>query len=100
MHEPHPKNAPGPFYVENEMCLACTAPFQEAPDLMATDHGQGDYHCRFRKQPETPAEVERAVMACCVSCTEAVRYAGNNPAMLQRFRELRHEGSCDVLTTS
>jgi hypothetical protein len=98
MPTPHPKNAHGPFYVECGCCIACDAPFHEAPDLMATDDGNGDYHCHFRKQPETPAEVERAINACVVSCVEAVRYAGNDPAILQRFRELNCEGSCDVLS--
>jgi len=82
---PYPKNAPGPFYVENQCCLSCDAPYSEAPDLMAHDDGEGGYHCHFRKQPETPQEVERAVMACVVSCVRAVRYAGNDPAILKRF---------------
>jgi hypothetical protein len=97
---PYPKNAPGPFYVQSECCIACSAPEQEAPDLM--DHGEwpdGEegYHCYFKRQPETPDEVERAISACVVSCVRAVRYAGNNPKILKRFRELRSEDSCDVL---
>ncbi len=94
---PHPKNAPGPFYVENGYCLCCEAPFHEAPDLMGTDDGQGGYHCHFRKQPTTPEELDRAIMACRVSCVEAVRYAGDDPAVLAKFRELKSEGSCDAL---
>jgi hypothetical protein len=91
---PYPKNAPGPFYVQSECCIACSAPEQEAPDLM--DHGEwpdGEegYHCYFKRQPETPDEVERAISACVVSCVRAVRYAGNNPKILKRFRELRNK---------
>jgi hypothetical protein len=94
---PYPKNAPGDFYVENNHCITCEAPYHEAPDLMA--HDEGDYpHCYFKKQPETPAEVERAIMACCVSCVVAVRYAGKNPKILKRFQELGGEESCDVLS--
>ncbi len=93
---PYPKNAPGPFYTENECCIICEAPYHEAKDLMA--HDEGDYpHCYFKKQPETPEEVERAVWACAVSCVKAVRYSGDDPAILKRFRDLHADVSCDVL---
>jgi hypothetical protein len=94
---PHPKNAPGPFYVENDCCICCEAPYAEAPDLMAWDEEDNGYHCRFRKQPKTPDEVERAIRACVVSCVNAVRYAGNDPAILERFREWRSTISCDEI---
>lgn len=95
---PHPKNAPGAFYVQEGCCIACDAPLQEAPDLIGTDDGQGGYHCHFRRQPTTPEEIECAVMACYVSCTHAVGYAGYDPAILARFRELGGETSCDALS--
>src|SRR3954451_17976408 len=94
---PYPKNAPGDFYVENDCCITCEAPYGEAPDLMAHDE-EGDYpHCYFKRQPETPEEVERAVMACHVSCVRAVRYAGRNPKILKKFQELGSVDACDVL---
>ncbi len=37
-------------------------------------------------------------MACVVSCIEAVRYAGHDPAILERFRQLRIASSCDALS--
>lgn len=92
-----PKNAPGPFYVEDDVCLACEAPHAEAPDLMAHDDGKGGYHCYFKKQPSTAEEVERAVWACSVSCIGAVRYAGDDPVILEQFRKLSSENACDVL---
>jgi len=96
-YPPYSKNAPGDFYVENENCIACEAPSREAPDLIAHD-GEGDYpHCYFKKQPETTEEVERAVMACRVSCVKAVRYAGKDPKVLKLFRDRDCEGSCDVI---
>lgn len=96
----HPKNAPGPFYVEDECCISCDAPRHEAPDLIGTDDvsGRYEYHCHFKKQPTTPDEIERAVMACVVSCVRAVRYAGNDPTILARLRELRSADSSDVLS--
>src|SRR4051794_37330430 len=57
--EPHPANAPGPFYSENDGCVSCGAPNAEAPDLMSWYEqrcGADTYsHCIFRRQPETPA---------------------------------------------
>ena len=95
---PHPKNAPGPFYVENGCCIACEAPYNEARDLMAEDGDEEFYHCYFKKQPTTPEETERAIQACRVSCVDAVRYRGNDPAILNRFIELGVANSCDLLT--
>jgi hypothetical protein len=94
---PYPMNAPGPFYVENNCCIACEAPYHEACDLMAHDEEGG--HCYFRRQPETPEEVERAIMACRVSCVRAVRYSGDDPEILRRFRDLRSIDSCDVVAS-
>jgi hypothetical protein len=97
---PYPKNAPGDFYVENDCCLTCEAPYNQAPDLMAHDAEGGYPHCYFKRQPEAPEEVERAISACHLSCVRAVRYAGRNPKILKRFRELGSEDSCDVLAAS
>lgn len=86
-----PLNAPGDFFVENGMCIACTAPEHEAPELMAhTD--EEVYHCYFRRQPETPEEVEHAIRAVYVSCCQAVRYGGNDPKILGRLEKLRQQG--------
>lgn len=80
------QNVPGPFFVENEHCIACGAPEHEAPDLMAHDEGG---HCYFKRQPSTPQETEQAIQAVWVSCCGAVRYEGNDPNILQRFAELK-----------
>lgn len=91
------RNSPGHFYVEDGCCIDCQAPWAEAPDLIAHDD-QGDYpHCYFKKQPETSEEIDRAVSACAVSCVGAVRYAGDDPAILDRFRAFRAEVACDSL---
>jgi hypothetical protein len=65
---------------------------------MAQDE-EGGGHCYFRRQPETLEEVERAISACCVSCVSAVRYSGNDPEILRRFREVGRIDVCDVLVT-
>jgi len=92
---PYPKNAPGDFYVENECCIACEAPMRSAPDLI--EHDDDSSHCYFKKQPQTSEEIERAIEACMVSCVEAVRYRGRDPAILSRFVQLRAESACDAL---
>ena len=81
-HPAYPLNAPGDFYVEAGMCIACEAPEHEAPELMAHDETN---HCFFRRQPTTPIELEHAIQAVCVSCCEAVRYGGSDPAILSRL---------------
>ena len=48
---PHPKNASGPFYVENGCCLRCMAPHGEAPTLMGFNEADG--HCFVKRQPQT-----------------------------------------------
>jgi hypothetical protein len=95
---PYPKNAPGPFYVEDGSCVICEAPYHEAPDVMAHDE-EGGGHCYFQRQPETREEVERTISACCVSCVSAVRYSGNDSEILRRFRELGNIDACDALAT-
>jgi hypothetical protein len=62
---PYPENSPGPFYVEKDWYIACQAPYHEALDLVAHDEDAG--HSVFRRQPETPEEVERAIRARCNS---------------------------------
>ena len=90
----HPMNVPGPFYVVNEGCLACTAPEHVAPDLMA--HVESPYyHCYFKKQPTTLDELEQACQAVLVACCEMVRYASNDPHVMARLEQLCMASSCD-----
>jgi len=84
MSKPYPKNAPGDFFVGDGECIECRAPEQEAPQLMTHDETG---HCYFRRQPETLAEVEEAVSACCVSCVEAVYYQGKDQVVINRLKE-------------
>ena len=89
----HPKNAPGSFYVIQGLCLACTAPEAEAPDLIA--HDEPDYHCYFKKQPSTQEEIDRAIKAVIVGCCGSVRYAGVDRAVLERISEWNPD-ACDI----
>ena len=92
----YPLNVSGDFYVEDGMCIACTAPEHEAPDLMSSDpKAHAGYHCYFRRQPKTPEELEHAVMAVAVGCCAGVRYAGANPTIIRRLAELGVSDTCD-----
>jgi hypothetical protein len=80
---PHPKSAPGSFYVVKGECLACGVPHVVAPDLVGwTDEKLS--HCFWKKQPETPAELERAIAVLEVQELDCHRYAGTDPAVVNR----------------
>lgn len=99
--ERHPENAPGDFYVECDSCIACEAPYYEAPELMGRPgSGETNHGCFFRRQPSTPDEIESACNAIMVSCVEAVRYAGEDRKILQRLYELGAYSSVDVEHTA
>jgi hypothetical protein len=91
----YPKNVPGPFYVQDGGCTACEAACHEARSLVVLD--PEGYSCYFRRQPETPQEVEQAIGASLACCVDVVRYSGVDPVILARFRELGHIETCDVL---
>ena len=76
----HTLNVPGDFFVEDGPCTACDAPCYHAPELIDYDE---DFHCYFKKQPETEAEIEHAIKAVQVSCCEGLVYAGNDPEILR-----------------
>lgn len=80
---PHPKSAPGDFYVVNGECLACGVPHVVAPDLVGWADEQMA-HCFWKKQPETPTELERAIAVLEAQELGCHRYAGTDPAILNR----------------
>jgi hypothetical protein len=85
------KYVPGPFYTTGG-CTACGASEAEAPELLAPLEGQ-NYDTCFVRQPATAAEVERACRAVEVCCAGAVRYGGQDPAILRRLA--RDSDCCD-----
>ena len=90
-----PLNAEGDFYVEKDTCLTCMAPHLEAPELLGLDEATG---CYFRRQPQSPEELEHAIEAVSVSCVEALRYAGDDPEILERLRAKGCKSQSDVLS--
>ena len=98
-YERYSENAPGPFYVEKEMCIICMSPEAAAPELMGFfEDGSGNHgksHCYFRRQPRTAEEVDHALEAIRVACCGALRYSGDDPEILARLRETGHGIQCD-----
>jgi hypothetical protein len=89
----HPLNR-GDFYINYGDCIACGAPWAEAPDIV--EHTQ-DNHCYFKKQPETEAEMDQAIRALGVSCIAALRYGGSDESILKRLHENGMADLCDQL---
>jgi hypothetical protein len=80
----HPLSAPGEFYVVNDECMACGAPHAVAPGVIGwADDSQ--LHCIWKKQPESPAELEQACAAFDASCLACYRYAGEDQSIMQRL---------------
>lgn len=78
-----PLNVEGPFYTCGN-CLSCGLPESEAPDLLAP-LDDGNNRTYFRRQPQTPDELERACQAIRVCCLADLRYGGKDPAIIQRL---------------
>ncbi len=88
-----PIDPAGAFYVECEMCITCRAPEAVAPDLIGfSEDASGTSarsHCYFKKQPETPTELERAIKAVWANCCGAYHYAGRNTAIKEKAQATR-----------
>jgi hypothetical protein len=75
------ENVPGPFYVEDDLCILCRAPEAVASNLV----GGSSKHCYFKKQPESPEELEQAIQAVEHCCCGAYRYRGTDPEVIRRL---------------
>src|ERR1700722_17537309 len=81
--KPHPKSAPGDFYVEDGKCLFCGIPHVVAPDLVGwVDEKRS--HCFWKKQPETAAELERRFAVLDSQELGCHRYSGTDLVVLNR----------------
>ena len=88
-YKAYSENAPGDFYVECDLCITCRNPEHAAPTLIGfseADSGISD-HCFFKKQPETPMEIELAIKAVGANCCGSYRYGGSNTEIKARLRE-------------
>jgi hypothetical protein len=89
-----PENAPGDFYVEAGSCMLCGLPHSEAPELM-NDSNEDFWECYFRRQPQTPEELNHAIDAICVSDLGCLRYGGTDQAIIRRLHERGCGDRCD-----
>ena len=80
---PHPKSVPGDFYVVDRECLACGMPHVIGPELIGWAE-QKTLHCYWKKQPNTPQEMERAIRVLESQDLECLRYCGTDPTVLDR----------------
>jgi len=91
---PHPSNARGDFYVEDGCCLTCAVPFDIAPDLFAWVEGEGQ--CYVKKQPATPAELDRMLAAIAAAEAQCIRYKGRERAIGIRLAQTGDGAVCDA----
>lgn len=89
-----PENAPGDFYVQAGCCMRCCLPHGEAGELM-NDPSVEFEECYFRRQPETPDEVENVIRAIWVSEVACLRYGGVDQTIIRRIHELGRGECCD-----
>jgi hypothetical protein len=80
-----PENSPGDFYVRANLCTQCCLVHGAAPELL-NDLKESFKECFFRRQPQTPEEVDRALSAIAVSEMCALRYGGTDPEILAKMR--------------
>jgi hypothetical protein len=93
---PHPKNAPGPFYVVNEACITCGLPLVAAPDLFPTGAElEQANHCYFKRQPSGDPEIGAAVEAVVTACCGSLRYGGTEASILELLRSKNGAQFCD-----
>jgi hypothetical protein len=80
---PEPTSVPGDFYVEYNCCTSCGVPQAVAPDLIGWVETPIN-HCYWKKQPETPGELERALKIFDGQELGCHRYSGHDPEIQHR----------------
>jgi hypothetical protein len=98
---PHPKNAPGGFYIENECCMTCGVMHEVAGDLFAWDERKdGSSHCYVRRQPQNWSELLLMLKAMETSELSCVRYGGNDDVTIRLLLQERWGAQLDPQTPS
>ncbi|ESQ86467.1 hypothetical protein ABAC460_23435 [Asticcacaulis sp. AC460] len=83
MPTPYPKNVPGDFYVEDKCCLTCNIPIDIAPDHFTMD----DQQCYVSRQPQTPDELDRTLLAMNSQEVDCIHYRGEDREVIRRLVE-------------
>ena len=95
---PHPRNAPGPFYVVNECCTLCQVPAY-APTLFELDDEQ-EHHCWVKRQPTTPAELDQMLEIINMADLGCIRYGGADLDIIERLKAMNAADTVDALSSS
>ena len=83
-NSPNAVSARGDFYVQESCCLSCGVPQLIAPELVGWTEEKSP-SCYWIRQPESPEEVDRAIKIIHTQELGCHRYAGNDPAILERL---------------
>jgi ferredoxin len=96
MPDAYPKNALGPFYIENGCCIACGVPVDIAPDLFRWDE-EIEYpgHCFVARQPANGDEVDLMLKVMKHVDIDCLRYRGNDDELRRRIVREGHADQCD-----
>lgn len=101
-YERHPLNVPGPFYIEEGDCINCHGPVDKARDLVgffeAPPELRGYNHCYIQRQPANPEEAKLLMQAMEASMCSGLRYCGDDPAILEQFKQAGLASRCDELS--
>ncbi len=96
------KNAPGDFYIEKDCCITCGVMHDEAPGLISwhdfgpNEQGYVSSHCYVVRQPSTPDEIAWMLNAMNAADVDCLRYAGEDPDIIQRISDIGLAESCDL----
>jgi hypothetical protein len=74
----------GDSYVQPGCCMSCGVPQSVAPDLVGWTN-ENLTQCFWLKQPQTAAELDRAIKIIHSQELGCHRYSGSDPAILQRL---------------
>ncbi len=99
MRTAFPENVPGDWYVEQDCCIVCAVPLDEAPDLFQWAYPPGSAepdHCYVARQPNSVDELDRMINAARNAEVECIRYRGIEERIRQRIRERGAAGAIDV----
>jgi hypothetical protein len=81
-----PHIAEGDFYLsDSSCCTSCGVPHFDAPTLFGYFDKVKKTHCYWKKQPETPTEIQQAILVLNGQELGCHRYRGTDPEILRQI---------------
>lgn len=93
---PHPKNAPGDFYVEDGCCTLCGIPESKAPNLFSSQ-AEESVHCYVSRQPQFASELNQMLDVMWSQEFTCIRYRGLDREIHRRLISTGNAVLCDNL---